>query len=133
MGVVAVADEATVMHRLTILAIIFLFSQTPTFSLANDYIAVNGEELYGWCKRPYPNSKRKMMGHYCYGFLAGVIRDNGGKPVVPGFQCCPTRHVTAREIRNIFINWIEKRPKKWQEDAHDLVGRALSEAFPCNQ
>ena len=133
MGVVAVAEEVTAMRRLVALAIVSLFLLTPTFSLAHDDLSVKGETLLGWCKPQKGGSINELIGTYCYGFLAGVVKDYEGNPTVSGFKSCPNKHLTIGEIRNIVIDWVEKRSEKWQEGAHDLVGAALSDAFPCKQ
>lgn len=132
MGAVAVANEATAMHNSATLAIAFMFFLAPTFGQAHDDLAINGEELLGWCKPQKVGAVHELIGSRCYGFLSGAIEGNRGDLAVRGFECCPNHHVTAEEIRNIFVSWIEKRPERRREDARDLVGRALSDAFPCN-
>ena len=98
---------------------------------ADSRIGVDGTTLYGWCRTTAGGLPSEPVAGYCAGFINGVVDVHGEKTTIYGHRACLPLSVTIRELRTIVVKWLEDHPGKRRLVAHGLVGRALSEAFPC--
>jgi len=127
----AKGSEREVVMRgvLVFLAVLVWWGASPAY--AESRVAVDGTTLYGWCKTTTGGLPSEPVAGYCAGFINGVVGVHGEKTTIYGYRACLPLSVTIRELRTIVVKWLEDRPEEWRLVAHGLVGRALSEAFPC--
>ena len=114
---------------LVFLAVLVWWGASPAY--ADSRIGVDGTTLYGWCRTTAGGLPSEPVAGYCAGFINGVVDVHGEKTTVYGHRACLPLSVTIRELRTIVVKWLEDHPGEWRLVAHGLVGRALSEAFPC--
>jgi hypothetical protein len=68
----------------------------------------------------------------CMSFVPGVV--NGmqiGGAVAGGRAICPPADLSVGQEIQIFMNWSDAQPERWNDRAGVGVGRAMLEAFPC--
>jgi hypothetical protein len=78
---------------------------------------IEGEELYMRCKEP----NGEKWG-YCTGFADGVAHFLNAEHAI-----C----LTSKQIRDVAVKFLQEHPELRSNDGYSLVGRALTEAFPC--
>jgi hypothetical protein len=68
----------------------------------------------------------------CMSFVPGVV--NGmqiGGAAAGGRAICPPADVNIGQEIQIFMNWSDAHPERWNDRAGVGVGLAILEAFPC--
>jgi hypothetical protein len=74
---------------------------------------------------------------YCLGFINGIMSGFGVKlqdqngDIINRRLYCPDNRVSLGQGRQIFINWAERNPDLWSDEAWRGVLLALSETYPC--
>jgi hypothetical protein len=126
----------------------YLFAATAILSIVVNTGATRCEEsstqdvqgLYTWCRDP-PASAGSM---FCLGYVAGV----GQQMIINGFALramrlredkstlafqaiCGTSFISNGAMQQAFINWAERHPEKWSENAQMGVTEAMRETWPC--
>jgi len=76
------------------------------------------------------NNESSKAQSYCLGFVTGVaeVLDSNA---VNGYSACVPNKVNQGEVRDIVVKFLEDHPELRHYEAHVLIARALSEAFPC--
>jgi hypothetical protein len=44
---------------------------------------------------------------------------------------CPEQSLTQGQMRQAFVNWVERNPKEWQKMEYEGVIAAMKETWPC--
>lgn len=88
---------------------------------------INGNMLLQYCREP-----RGTFGFgACSGYVT-AIADALARDPVGGYRACmPPDSVTAGQVRDIAVQWLQRNPQLRHYSAEGLVAKALSEAFPC--
>jgi Rap1a immunity proteins len=108
-----------VRKRAPALAIV-LASAAPWSALAEN----SGNDLLTLCT---PESA------ICQGYVMGVYEVLSTDRVIASRRICPSPIITAGEVMDITIQFLEGHPELLHSTAVSLVSRALIEAFPCHQ
>jgi hypothetical protein len=83
--------------------------------------SIEGEELYMRCKE----ANGEKWG-YCTGFADGVAHFLNAEHSI----CLPDT-TTSKQIRDVAVKFLQEHPELRSDNGYGLVGRALTEAFPC--
>ncbi len=91
------------------------------FALAKPAAAefLDGNRISRWCLAEFYQSSE----WFCDGYVAGVADTNKE-------LCIPT-NVSVAQTSDIFKKFLRDHPEDRHQNAHSLVSRALSEAWPC--
>ena len=84
---------------------------------------LNGNDLLEKC-----NTQLDIV---CIGYINAVAYAMNDGNAVNGFKACIPLGVTARQIKDIAVRYLIKRPAAPNYVASNLVAAALSQAFPC--
>jgi Rap1a immunity proteins len=99
------------------------------------------QAMYETCK---PDAGAKYLS--CLAYLVGVFTameaagTNSTAPNAPfemrvGFAAvgvCHDEPVSGAELRQVFLNWAQKNPAKWQDPTYLGVSAAFQELWPCH-
>ena len=96
---------------------------------AADHLYVDTELLYGWCK-PYEVGT-SGVGPLCSGYINAVADILAHGTPIHNHRACFPEQVSLVDLRDLTVEALGSRPKFVHKNAHDLVTRAFSEAFPC--
>lgn len=99
------------------------------------------QSLYQDCKATgerYTGCLRYLTGVGDMMDTIGTIR--GSSPLSPDvlrslfpFAMCLPEKVTLGQMNQVFLNWTEANPKRWQEPEEIGVWTAFQDAWPCNR
>ena len=70
------------------------------------------------------NSPRAFSRGICLGFIQGV----SDSPVHGSRVCSPA---VGSQVKQVVVRFLEANPAKRDQDAAELVARALADAYPC--
>ena len=76
---------------------------------------------------------------YCYGYVTGIMHGFGirlvdrSENIISEPLFCPETYLNAAQATQIFINWAEKNPERWNDDMWKGVVLSLSQAYPCDE
>jgi len=87
------------------------------------------QDMIGYCKAADGGNRP----FYCVGMTSGVLGMMTLNAKYPdSWRMCPTSSVVSNgQAIQIFLNWAEKNPTKWQTLAFFGFAAALGEAYPC--
>ena len=70
-------------------------------------------------------------GGFSHGYIIGVTDALKAGAIVYGNRACIRRTVSTQQGKDIVAKYMRERPQERDDAAPALVGRALSETFPC--
>jgi len=88
--------------------------------------ADTGNELYHRCQEPDTANKG-----LCNGYIIGAWEALDAYLLTDKLRICARTHVTKGQIIAVTLKWIEQHPELRDVNASLIVGRAMSDAFPC--
>jgi hypothetical protein len=96
-----------------------------------------GNKMMDRCKDTDMGESRANAAKYnaCVGYLAGLW-DATDAWVAWGRlrqQICVPKGVTQAQLRQVFLNYMNRRPAEWHVAADSLALNAFLEAWPCRQ
>jgi hypothetical protein len=108
-----------------------LAQKTITIPLAD---IGTGERYLRECPRVHPNMpfEEVTKTNYCFGYLRGVIDFHAVLHVYPGLNLfCPAKEVGNIEADRMLRDFMDKHPEHRDMPTSALLGKALSEQYPC--
>ena len=108
-------------HKIDAVCMTCLASALVVFALAKPVAAefLDGNRISRWCLAEFYQSSE----WFCDGYVAGVADTNKE-------LCIPT-NVSVAQTSDIFKKFLREHTEDRHQNAHSLVSRALSEAWPC--
>ncbi len=72
---------------------------------------------------------------YCTGFFVGFSETTFVLEAIHSFKdvCMPSKGVTPRQLRQVFLNYMREHPEDWHLMAGSLALNAYLEAWPCKE
>lgn len=93
--------------------------------------AFTGTQLYELCSNKNPNSNENLgCAAYVHGFSDGFLL---GTAFAPNTYCPPKHGYSIVQIRLIVEKYLRDHPEELNQEALDLVGDALMDAFRCKK
>jgi len=92
----------------------------------------SGNQLVDDCTADPRSSTHFQSDAYCIGFVVGVVDDETmigdilKRPII-----CLRPSVTAGQLRDVVIAYLQRHPEKRDYTAASLVMSAVLDAFPC--
>jgi hypothetical protein len=94
---------------------------------------LSGNDLYGRLKDYTSGAVRNVTSASSgFGFVIGVSDVMDGKlDPSTGYKFCLPNQVTAGQLTDVTIRFLEKKPELRHLSAYSLVENALADSFPC--
>lgn len=109
-----------------VLAVAVLSSQGV--KAAEDNVPKTVQDFISSCKF------ESVYAGFCMEMIRGIqfmLLANASPKVAEKFRMCASDGVTIGQFSQLFLNWANAHPKKWQYDATGGIVLALVEANPC--
>lgn len=118
--------------RITILAIALATSAVITAYPANATFK-DGNALYSDCSAKPNDSTYYQSDAYCLGYILGVTDTLATMRIMNKRNHCIPENVTAGQIRDIVLQYLQRTPEKRHLPADFLVLSAINLAFNCSE
>ena len=102
--------------------LVLIFVALAAFSKQRQDDYLNGDELLSYCE----SSTVSHTGTWCLGYVLGVWHTTALQR-----QACPPVNVTAGELRNAVVRYLQKHRATLDTEPVNLVLEALGKTFPC--
>jgi hypothetical protein len=106
--------------KIWIIVVLMLFS-----SVAGAEGGYTGTELYKNLEFALKDNGHDVNTGFAFGVIYGIISSFNGS-----YLCAPDTTYMA-QYGKIVLNYLDKRPEKWNMPAGNLILEALIEAWPC--
>lgn len=118
--------------RVKILAIALGTSAIVAPSPANATFK-DGNALYSDCTAKPNSSTYYQSDAYCMGYILGVTDTLTTMRIINKRNSCIPENVTAGQIRDIVLQYLQRTPEKRHLPADYLVLSAINSAFNCSE
>ncbi|WP_157959632.1 Rap1a/Tai family immunity protein [Devosia submarina] len=107
-----------------IISLLLLVAMTQTSYGASRVTAfMDGNELFEACQ---------VQDQSCPGYIIGVA--DALEMVAPHLaNICRPQGVTAQQIADVLMEWLDEHPEERHRPAAKLTGLAFAEAWPCTE
>lgn len=118
--------------RITILAIALAVSNVIASYPANASFK-DGNELYKVCTVKPNDGTYYQANAYCLGYILGVTDTLTTVRMTNSRNYCVPENVTAGQLRDIVVQYLQRTPEKRHLSADFLVISAIDLAFNCSE